>query len=483
MATRYHWQDGDADTDIVPLPPTPPRRRPRGALIVGAVAVAALAIAGAVVWQRAEHGQRAAQSDLQAVVDAEAAALQRGDEEVFLSLQDLSQRQWYRDQELYWDAVQRASEEEPRAEVGDLAITEVELRDDRAWVEVQYTLDGVPYRKAQFYRLLDGHWRHTAPDARFWGERREIDTPHLHFVTNEREEPIVRPVAEGLEMLFEQVRSDFVLQDMTRQVIFEFQPVAEAGPALYSEAHFVVPSPLLLGVRCDGHLDTDLLASLAQSVGLFLAIEKSGLYVREPGPGSSWAMLKGVVAWEIEQRLAQSVVPAEWTRWLQGAITRDTLAPLAGLWPPFEFHTERDSALAFVQAQSVVGYAVELRGMEVLPVLLEALGAKLSAEETIRAAVQMDLAAFEAAWRAHIGDLATAESRAPGPGAGAWRYGKRSTSVAMWKPLEEVPPPVPGCVVYRRPCADGMCGQLEVCPSSVSALDYGASMYHGRSAN
>ena len=102
MAVRYHWQDGDENTDLVP-PPAP--RRPglaRAALIAGGLVTAALIVAGALIWKRAQAGLHTAQSDLQAVISAEAAALQRGDEEVYLSLQDFNHRQWYRDQQLYW---------------------------------------------------------------------------------------------------------------------------------------------------------------------------------------------------------------------------------------------------------------------------------------------------------------------------------------------------------------------------------------------
>jgi len=439
MATRYHWQDGGEDVDIVSPPPPPSARWPRLALWVTVAAAAALVVAGAIVWKRAQRGERTARSDLQAVVSAEAAALERGDEEVYLSLQDYSQRQWYRDQELYWDAAQRAVVEESGSQAGDLTVTAVELRDDRAWVEVRYGLQGVPYRRVQFYRLTDGHWRRTAPDERFWGARREIETEHLRLVVYKSEEEIVRPVVDALELLFQQMLEDFALDDLASRVTFEFRPAAEAGPAMYSEAHFLVPSPLLLGVRSDDRPDPDLLSSLAQSACLYLAIEKSGLYIREPGPGSSWLMLKGLVAWELEHRLSLPVVPAQWVSWFADAVSGDTLPPLAGLWPPFEFRTDRDSALAFVQAESLVGYAVELRGLGVLPVLLEALGAKLTPEETIQAAVQMELSSFEAGWQAYVRGVASAGVRSSSPDTSGWRYRSPATSVARWQPPEGLP--------------------------------------------
>jgi len=84
------WQDGEEQSWLV----QPPERRSRWLLrivlpVVGLVAMALL-IGGGILWNRAQRGLRSAQADLQAVVDAEVAAMQSGDEEVYLSLQDFN---------------------------------------------------------------------------------------------------------------------------------------------------------------------------------------------------------------------------------------------------------------------------------------------------------------------------------------------------------------------------------------------------------
>ena len=399
MSVEFQWQEGEYRTPLVPPPERPRRRLRRVLLIVGSLLLVAVAVAGVILWNRAQVGLRAAQSDLQAVVDAEVTALQRGDEEVYLSLQDFNHRQWYRFQELYFSALQRAEEDEVGKQISELRIVDLDLDEDSAWVEVEYELEGVPYRRVQFYRLTAGHWRHTAPDVRYWGERKESETTHVRFIYRQREEEIVQSVRDEVERFYQQVADDFGLSTFGHHLTFEFQPVNEARPALYSQGYFLVPSPLLLGVRADGQPDGELLASLAHSVALYLAIEKSGLYVRQPGPGSNWVLLNGIVAWEVEQWQPGSALPAPWHEWLQETAAQDDLPPLSALWPPYQFQTDRDGGLAFAQAESAVAYAVERRGREVLPALLDALGRKLSPEETIEAALDMDVATFEVGWQ------------------------------------------------------------------------------------
>lgn len=224
----------------------------------------------------------------------------------------------------------------------------------------------------------------------------------MRFVYHEREEEIVHLVRDEIEALYQQILTDFRVSSPERRLTFEFQPVAEQQPASYSEARFVVPSPLLLGVRDDGQADEQLLASLAHSAALYLAIEKSGLYVRQPGPGSSWVMLNGVVAWEVEQWWPGNVLPARWHDWLHEAAVNDDLPPLTSLWPPHEFQTDRDGGLAFAQAEAIVAYAVSLGGLDTVPDLLDALGRKLSPEETIESVLGLDLATFEAGWQDQV---------------------------------------------------------------------------------
>ncbi|MDH7485155.1 MAG: hypothetical protein QHJ81_02630 [Anaerolineae bacterium] len=401
MGVEFRWEEGEYRTPLVS--PPPPRRWPRRLLlIVGCLLLLALAVAGVVLWNRAQAGLRAARSDLQAVVDAELAALQRGDQEVYLSLQDFNNRQWYRFQEIYLKGLQQAGEDEVSKQIGALRIVDLDLAGDSAWVEVEYELEGVPYRRVQFYRLTAGHWRRTAPDERYWGERREAETTHVRFIYRQREEEIIQSVREEAERFYQQACADFGLPVYGQQVTFEFQPVAKTSPALTSRGYFFVPSPLLLGVRADGQPDGELLAGLAHSIALHLAVEKSGFYVQQPGPGGNWVLLNGIVAREVEQRYSGAALPAQWQQWLQEAAAQNDLPPLSSLWPPYEFDSEREGGLAFAQAESAVAYAVERGGRTVLPALLDALGRKLPAEETFQAALDMSLADFEAGWREFV---------------------------------------------------------------------------------
>jgi hypothetical protein len=234
-----------------------------------------------------------------------------------------------------------------------------------------------------------------------------MQTGHVRLLYGEREEAIAVLVRDEVEQRYRQILADFGMSDPGRPITFEFRPVSEAEPARYPEAHFQVPSPLLLGVRDDGQPDEELLATLTQSAALFLAMEKSGLYDRQPGPGSSWVVLRGIVAWEMEKWKPGAALPNLWQDWLEEAAAEDSLLPLTSLWPPFEFRTGRDVGLAFAQASSVVAYAVEQRGADAVAALLEALGRNLDAHEAIEGALGMDLATFETGWEGFVGRTVT----------------------------------------------------------------------------
>ncbi|HUW10577.1 MAG TPA: hypothetical protein VM537_12670, partial [Anaerolineae bacterium] len=358
-------------------------------------------------------GLRAAQADLQAVVNAEVVALQSGDEEVYLSLQDFNDRQWYRHQELLWDALEQAGGETGK-QTNPRRIVDLDLRESHAWVAVEYDLDGAPYRRWQFYRLISGTWRRTSPDLDFLGERMEKETRHLRFVYHGREADVIDLIGEEMQRATERLLAAFGLSEQDQLLTFEFLPSVEAQPASYSDAHFFVPSPLLLGVRADGRPDEELLENLTQSTGLYLALVKSTLYqegdagtnLESESPtlpagqsGSSWVMLRGIVAWAVDREMQRPALPQSWHDWLQEAVAADQLLPLTALWPPHSLATDRDVGLAIAQAQAVAAYVAELRGSDGVPSLLESLGRRLSAAETIEAAAGMDLDAFEADWK------------------------------------------------------------------------------------
>jgi len=75
---------------------------------------------------------------------------------------------------------------------------------------------------------------------------------------------------------------------------------------------------------------------------------------------------------------------------------------VTALWPPHQFATGRDAGLVVAQAQAVSAYLVELRGSDAVPTLLESLGRRLSAAETIGAAAGIDMETFEAGWKGFV---------------------------------------------------------------------------------
>ena len=110
MGVEFRWREGEERSWLVQPPEPKSHRLRRIVLLVLGMVGLALLIGGGILWNRVQYGLRAARADLQAVVDAEVTALQSGDEEVYLSLQDFNDRRWYRYQELLWRALEQAGD-------------------------------------------------------------------------------------------------------------------------------------------------------------------------------------------------------------------------------------------------------------------------------------------------------------------------------------------------------------------------------------
>ncbi len=412
MATEFHWHEDETDkkdrptgrfAPVVPPLESPRRRWPRWVgLALLFLASIAIGVGGAV-WFLSQRGLSAARADLEAVLRTEAQALARGDQELYRSLQDAESAQQLTEffervqGDMFLRAADQVDAEQP------LRIAHLELLEDRAWAEVAFTRNGVPYRRMQFYRLSEGRWRRTLPDPRFWGEVRNRKTTHFLFIYHEREEGIINALAPWAEETYRRILSDFQAPAWNGAIIIEFR-TEEAGRAIdLVNFRFALPSPFLLGYRADGRLDGLLRSSIAYDLALVGAVSRTGLFSRQARYRNNWLMLNAVVQREVERLVPDGMADAEAkAEQLRQAVRHGEILPLRAFWPPFDLRSARDFNLALIQAQSLLDYAEEVAGDAAVPALLLALGQQKPWDDALLYAFNVEAARFEAGWLAWL---------------------------------------------------------------------------------
>ncbi len=100
--------------------------------------------------------------------------------------------------------------------VGDVGF----LADERAWVDVSQYREGRTFHETRFYRLLNGQWKRTKPDAALWsGQPDYVDTLHFRIVYWPFDQKIVPAIAAQLERDYEHLCTDLECDLGTRQCV------------------------------------------------------------------------------------------------------------------------------------------------------------------------------------------------------------------------------------------------------------------------
>ena len=409
MTPEFQWLEEETDkqhrptgrfTQVVPPQGRPPRRLPR---FVGVALLFAFSIfvgASSAIWYMSHRGLNAARADIEAVVRTESRALARGDRELYQSLQDTepAQGSWDFFARMQNEASLRAADQVDAEQ--PLRITHLELLEDRAWVEVAFTRAGEPYRRMQFYRLVEGRWRRTLPDVRFWGEARTRKTGHLLFLYHEREENLVNALAMWAEVAYSQILRDLGAQPWPTPIVLEFRTEEDGRTIDMRAGRFGLPSPFLSGYRADERLDDTLRYAVAYNLALASAVSRAGLTQRLR-MDTSWLMLNAIVEWEVAKigpggGLSE---PGAIEERIRQAMREDQLLPLTALWPPYRFlRSDGDFNLALVEARTLLEYAVEKAGPEVIPSFLLSLGQGQPMSRTVENVFGVDAERLEADW-------------------------------------------------------------------------------------
>lgn len=307
MDIKLQWQI-ETEDEWEDRPSPEPRRfslRVLAALLL--VTMAGLGAVAGRLWYRARQGEARLRREFRAVVNLEVQALRRGDDELFLSLQDERDTRWYGRQMARIRPGMGITALEP-GQGAELAVLDAALLpfDDRAWAEVAWARSDGIYRRAQFYRQLEGRWLRTGARSEYFGSPRTRQTDHFHFSYHVRDEPTVDWMAGQLEAWYETACADLGCGD-TFSINVLIALDGEVDETFYRPQELVFRSPRLRGVRDDGAPLPAERRELAEAL-LHLVV------VRAAGESMKWNqpyLLPQFVNWELRRLgLAGAQTPA-----------------------------------------------------------------------------------------------------------------------------------------------------------------------------
>jgi hypothetical protein len=326
---------------------------------------------------------------LQAVLEAETRALNRGDRNAFEALQDPEDANFRRAQRSSFDSFLSARE---RGEVGaqpTLYVVEASRRGDEAWALLMENPDSDPVvgpAKIEFFRRVYGQWLHTGPDPDHWGPPQESRTEHITWTYREADASEVARLATVAEAFTQQVCDDLGFDLTPGAFDIEVCYSLDCGQVVYPLDEVLdLPTPLLFGFDQEG--SDELLANLLVD---YLVSRATGLgeSARIPDP----MMLSAIERWEVAQLTGESSLYA-----VPQAVAEGKLLTLEGLSSPRE---SDNLALRYEQAYTLVEYTVAQYGGQILPALLRTASHRADVSNMLKETLgaDLDLAAFEAGW-------------------------------------------------------------------------------------
>lgn len=266
MSVQFDWQVGSDEGRWETLASR--RGGPRlnwrwWAWVVFVLVISGAAVGGYLLLRRRyAEAARMAEFQIQSVIDVEARAFARGDEERYLEQQDITAPEWFRRQRLRIQPNCPSLLDQDQARRAYCAaalpaeVVSLDLQGDIAWVEV---LEGDPrVRRMRFYRRTATGWKHTAPQPEFWRDERETYYGRATARYHTRDRPTIDPLLDRISRAQHDVCEAIYCPNLIElEVIFAIDAPPYAEPQLMSdpwpqgEDTLFLSSPWLAGIPGD----------------------------------------------------------------------------------------------------------------------------------------------------------------------------------------------------------------------------------------
>jgi len=239
-------------------------------VIVFAVILGSIAY---LVSRRWEQVNQQLETLLTDTVQAEVAALRLGDLTAFEERQRSATADWATTQRQTYDEYQQLKQSSNVVLSGRIVSTEIDGQ--RARVQVEEIIDGVPYVQTWFYWRYDsegenaGGWYHVPPDYTFWGEESEINTDRYTIRYRDLDAEAANLLDESLNRWLDDACTYFdcgTLPFITVDIV----PIPNVSVQWQSTQQgtwqLIIPSPYTERARADIPLDTELRIEIASLV-------------------------------------------------------------------------------------------------------------------------------------------------------------------------------------------------------------------------
>lgn len=238
------------------------RRTRRRLMFLVAFVLLAFAAAGGALVLRLRYVDSLVEQNLRDTVDAEVAALRIGDRAAYLGLQRSASEQWMLAQDQNFNDYQALKADADVQLTG--RILDVTIDGNRARVEVEEIVGGVPYSRLWFYWQYEEGWRHVPPDLTFWGDVQTYDAPGVTVRARTVDAEVAEAMSGQLSTWIAQ-GCDILGCAIPPPISVEIVPAVDMTPA-WSPANpwaLQVPSLHVGRARIDMPFDASLQASVA----------------------------------------------------------------------------------------------------------------------------------------------------------------------------------------------------------------------------
>ena len=239
------------------------RRARRRLLFLVAFVLLAFASAGAALVLRLRYVDSLVEQNLRDTVEAEVTALRIADRAAYLGLQRSASEDWMLAQDETFNAYQALKSQQDIQLTGQ--VLDVTIDGQRARVQVEEIVDGVPYGRLWFYWQYGEGWRHVPPDFTFWGEVASFDSDGVSVRARTVDAPVAEAMSGQLASWIAQGCDIFGCASLPT-ISVEIVPSAAVEPA-WSPANpwsLTAPSPSVGRARLDMPFSAELQAPIAQ---------------------------------------------------------------------------------------------------------------------------------------------------------------------------------------------------------------------------
>jgi len=189
VSVKLDWHISESESELEPEPtePQPTHNWRRLWLALAAVALTTVAVV-VTVRAIAEEGRHRLEAAVREAVTQELRAITADDRELFLALQDPTDRRWVAAQGSAFDSFRQFS-------IVPREVLSVQVEGDRAWADVQLTAaSGRAVQVTWEYRRTGQGWRHARLDESWWGPRQAIQSGTVTVLYSARDEDAARDV-------------------------------------------------------------------------------------------------------------------------------------------------------------------------------------------------------------------------------------------------------------------------------------------------